>query len=39
MTIAEKYNLLSESLKNSPNNPPTSFNFKKAGNNEIAKLV
>jgi len=39
MTIAEKYNLLSESLKNSPNNPPTSFNFKKAGNNEIAKLI
>ncbi len=39
MTIAEKYNNIVANLENTVNPPVTSFNFKKANTNDIAKLI
>ena len=39
MTIAEKYNNIAANSENTGNPPVTSFNFKKANTNDIAKLI
>jgi hypothetical protein len=39
MTIAEKYNNIAFNLANTEDPPVTSFNFKKANTNDIAKLI